>query len=264
MMGMPAKKMRGEVAFTYEGADVLFNDNRLVSLTDMWKAAGKPATKKVAHWRQIDETADFVASVAEKQKVRPGYLFAVTPGRNGGTFAHWQIALAYGKYLSPEFHQHVNSAYREWCREEADPGLKVERGIQGYKRKGYDPAWIKERVEGIDERNHFTQVLSNHNVKNNGKHDNGYAEVSRTVSLGATGFTPSEFKKRNGLKPSARTRDHYDRVQLHRAKNIEFEAGHLIQNTAADGNSECAECCRKVVRETKRYLEAIHGSVAIH
>lgn len=34
-------------------------------------------------------------------------------GVNGVTFAHWQIAMAYAKYLSPEFHVWCSTVVRE-------------------------------------------------------------------------------------------------------------------------------------------------------
>jgi hypothetical protein len=45
----------------------------------------------------------------------------ITRGRFGGTFAHWQIALAYAKYLSPEFHIHCNNIIRRFVEEEQNP-----------------------------------------------------------------------------------------------------------------------------------------------
>ena len=42
-----------------------------------------------------------------------GHIIRGTRGRSGATFAHWQIALAYAKYLSPEFHMWCNEVVRE-------------------------------------------------------------------------------------------------------------------------------------------------------
>jgi hypothetical protein len=38
----------------------------------------------------------------------------VKSGRNGGTFAHWQIALAFAKFLSPALHMQVNEVYARY------------------------------------------------------------------------------------------------------------------------------------------------------
>ena len=39
-------------------------------------------------------------------------LVATARGNGGGTWAHWQLALAYAKYLSPEFHTWCNDVVR--------------------------------------------------------------------------------------------------------------------------------------------------------
>ncbi|MDO9713867.1 KilA-N domain-containing protein [Paracraurococcus lichenis] len=38
---------------------------------------------------------------------------ATTRGRYGATWAHWQLALAYARYLSPEFHLWCNTVVRD-------------------------------------------------------------------------------------------------------------------------------------------------------
>jgi hypothetical protein len=55
------------------------------------------------------------------------------PGRNGGTWAHWQIALAYAKYLSPEFHMWCNTvvrAHMEGRTHAATPVFDSDRFVQ--------------------------------------------------------------------------------------------------------------------------------------
>ena len=51
--------------------------------------------------------------LADAENVTVDHLFRVTRGRNGATWAHWQIALAYAKYLSPDFHMWCNEVVRE-------------------------------------------------------------------------------------------------------------------------------------------------------
>ena len=77
--------------------------------------------------------------MAEKEKVRGADLLSKTYGRNGETFAHWQIALAYAKYLSPELHMAVNEVFMRY--KAGDPKL-AEEVID----KVEDPAAL-ERIE---------------------------------------------------------------------------------------------------------------------
>ena len=96
-------------------------NDEMVSLTDLWKAAGGDPKQKPAHWVQQDNVQAFITSVEKKEKVRRKYLFKAVTGRTGGTYAHWQIALAYAKYLSPEMHMAANAVFRGYVN--ADPAM---------------------------------------------------------------------------------------------------------------------------------------------
>ncbi len=79
----------------------------------MWKATGSQHHKKPALWKQKRSAVEFIDSIAKKLGVSKDALLKIVLGRGDkvaqGTYAHWQIALAYAKYLSPEFHI--------WCNE---------------------------------------------------------------------------------------------------------------------------------------------------
>lgn len=94
----------------YNGTAIHQRDE-MVSLTDMWRAQGGDPQQAPAKWRELPATRTFVEHL--RQIVGLSDVFQARPGRNGGTYAHWQIALAYAKYLSPEFHMWGNSAIRE-------------------------------------------------------------------------------------------------------------------------------------------------------
>lgn len=95
----------------YGGAAIRDRDDHLC-LTDMWRAAGSDPSKQPAKWREHDGTKEFVSYIAETLRWEESFLFAAKEGRNGGTWAHWQVAMAYAKYLSPEFHAWCNSVVR--------------------------------------------------------------------------------------------------------------------------------------------------------
>ena len=79
-----------------------FKDNELVNLTNAWKAAGRPENKEPKQWKR-KSGREFIETLTKKLKVPSEHLWNSVPGRYGGTFAHWQVFLAYAKYLSPEF-----------------------------------------------------------------------------------------------------------------------------------------------------------------
>jgi hypothetical protein len=84
----------------------------MLSLTDMWRAAGSPENREPWNWERF-EGAPFVAAVGLAHNLSVAQVMAKRRGKNGGTWAHWQVALAYAKYLSPEFHIWCNTVVRE-------------------------------------------------------------------------------------------------------------------------------------------------------
>jgi hypothetical protein len=86
------------------------DDGALLCLTDMWRAGGADESKRPAAWLRHDATQEFAAYL---ETVSPAHsLVQTTEGRTGGTWAHWQLALAYAKYLSPAFHAWCNEVVR--------------------------------------------------------------------------------------------------------------------------------------------------------
>lgn len=98
-------------ALVYNGVDISAKAEKL-SLTDMWKASGSPLSKEPWNWSR-KEGASFIDAVAISHNLPHGQVMTTKKGKGGSTFAHWQIGLAYAKYLSPEFHMWCNSVVRE-------------------------------------------------------------------------------------------------------------------------------------------------------
>ena len=84
----------------------------MLSLTDMWRAAGAEPSQQPAKWREHEGTKDFVSHIASVLLIGEDGCFQTLRGTEAGTWAHWQIAFAYAKYLSPEFHAWCNSVVR--------------------------------------------------------------------------------------------------------------------------------------------------------
>ena len=118
---------------SYQGTPIRLRGTML-NLTDMWRAAGCPEYRRPIHWLVLEETARFRAhaqthwtepdgpvsrNIIQDDIIRldPDGFVATARGRHGGTWAHWQLALAYARYLSPEFHLWCNTVVRaamEW------------------------------------------------------------------------------------------------------------------------------------------------------
>lgn len=97
-------------ALVYNG-HVIHDREEMLSLTDMWRAAGEPLHREPFNWARKEGRA-FVEAVALQLNLTDSQVFQPQRGRNGGTFAHWQVGLAYAKYLSSKFHMWCNEVVR--------------------------------------------------------------------------------------------------------------------------------------------------------
>lgn len=98
---------------------LIYNDHsinergEMLSLTDMWRAAGALKNKDPAQWRR-KEGASFIEYFESTMPTGHSDLIqALNEGGEWNTWAHWQIGMAYAKYLSPEFHAWCNQKVRD-------------------------------------------------------------------------------------------------------------------------------------------------------
>ncbi|MFT8246851.1 KilA-N domain-containing protein [Roseomonas sp. BN140053] len=103
-------------------------------------------SRRPADWLALEETEHF-RSHADTQLAENADLFgsnaglagiwhldtdgltATVRGNQGGTWAHWQLALSYGRYLSPPFHLWCNTVVRA-AMEQPEAALLSDRGVR--------------------------------------------------------------------------------------------------------------------------------------
>lgn len=102
-------------ALIYNGVEIHETAERL-SLTDMWRAAGSPSGRAPSDWLALTSTKEFVELIEQTFNAGKSGIEAKRGGSGagrGGTFAHWQIAMNYARYLDPPFAAWCNSIVRE-------------------------------------------------------------------------------------------------------------------------------------------------------
>lgn len=117
---MSALVATANASLSYDGAAIR-DDGEMLCLTDMWKAHGSDPSRKPAEWLRSAQAEEFIAFVAESKEVEISHLLrkqAGNPrtGHGGAYWAHWQIAFAYAKWISPAFHAWCNDAARDRMR----------------------------------------------------------------------------------------------------------------------------------------------------
>ena len=239
---------------TLGGHPLKTNEAGLVSLTDLYQAAcqqgladGKlepkgwaqaPRAKKSGSTGKVSVSGgpghDFIAFVAENLKVDAAHVYKAQRGRHGGgSFAHWQIALAYAKYLSPALHMQVNEVYARY--KAGDVTLAAEIAD---KAKPADAVWLARRVQSTVARNTLTSTLQAHGVT--GK---GYADCTNAIYKHVLGGKKSEVCAREGWRKSTNLRDKMDVTQLTMTAMAELVAQKRIDVKNQRGNQACADSC---------------------
>jgi hypothetical protein len=100
---------------------VLRDEGEFLCLTDMWRAAGAADAKRPSDWLALPGTRDF-AEYLNAEKSGIDLVRTQRGGTDPGTWAHWQLGMAYAKYLSPAFHAWCNEVVRKVMRGGGDSG----------------------------------------------------------------------------------------------------------------------------------------------
>lgn len=218
------------------GKKIQTNVDGLVSLTDMYNAAcanGWAEGKRNPSDWSIEAGADFIEFVANNLNTQKAGIYKTTRVKGGGTFAHWQIALAYAKYLSPELHMQVNEVYARY--KTGDVTLAADIADRASPE---DTLWLARRVQGKVVRNGFTDTLRDHGVT--GK---GYAQCTDAINRHIVGGTAVQVRKERGLKKQETLRDSMSIHELVATSMAEIVSTKRIDRENATGNKRCATVC---------------------
>lgn len=234
--------------FEMDKIELIENDG-LYSLTDLWKKSGSIDSKNPSRWMKRKGTQEFICYIKGMNKNTP--VFKIVNGDGGGTFANWQVSLAYAKYLSPELHAKVNKVFKDNLEEKADPNLAVNRGIDRaknfYEKQGKGRKWTQNRIIGITKRHHYTDTLSN-----NGCDGKGIGWGTNEIYKPVIGGTAKESKRSRNLPEKANLRDNLTDTELLAISLAESLACDKIEGEGLNGNYKCAMASKKAIDNTLR------------
>ncbi len=175
---------------TYNETNLVFTDDKKINLTDMWKAADGRNSQRPAEWLRQVETINFLESLEEKLNVGEAHILESTRGAYGGTWGHYQVALAYAKYLSPEFHIWCNEVVKERIETEGVPkqamsDFSKDDVIKLAQRVLADQDTIKQLEHKVTEDAPKVQVYDNYMSSDGLK---SFSDVGRDLGIGAKTF----------------------------------------------------------------------------
>lgn len=223
---------------TIGGTQIRANEAGLVSLTDLFAAAqaegladGKQDPRQ---WKRRDGE-QFIGFMTEQLNVSERHIYIGTRGKGGGTFAHWQIALAYAKYLSPKLHMQVNEIYARFKAGDVTLADEIAERATPEQQE-----WLAKRTAAKVSRNQLTSTLAAHGV--NGR---GFADCTNAIYRPILGGKKSEICAQRGLSKATNLRDVMDMEQLVRTQLSEIVARKNIERFNARGNERCADECTR-------------------
>jgi len=206
-------------------------DCGMISLTDLWKAAGKPKNQQPAQWLRLPGT-ERLTEALKKQIVGLSLNLIKSRGRLG-TFAHWQLALAYAKYLSPELHLHVNEIYMRY--RSGDVTLAEE--ILDKAAEENMELSVKQALSTLN-RNEFIGILKCHEVCGF-----GFAQCTNCTYKGIWDRTAAQIRKNKKLPAKANLRKNMGTDELVTVMFAEMLAKNDIKKRDVRGNTPCADAC---------------------
>lgn len=242
-------------------------DDGLISLTDLYAAAlsqgqadskldprrwAAKASRKTSGTSQKVSVSGgpglaFIEAVAGALNVNASDILKATRGKGGGTYAHWQIALAYAKYLSPQLHMQVNDVYAR--AKSGDVTLADEIAD---KASAEQQEWLLKRMQGKVARSRLTATLKDHGVTGQ-----GYGRCTNAIYRPILGGTKSEVCRANGIEPSRKVslRDLMSIEQLTATAMAELVAAKQITKFNAHGNARCESECDRAARNVAALLQ---------
>ena len=220
------------------GTAIRTNQDGLVSLNDIHAAAERDGytegKRDPRRWKE-EAGKEFIEVLTGALNVRSADIYKSTRGKGGGTYAHWQIALAYAKYLSPKLHMQVNEVYARF--KSGDVTLADEIADKATPEQ---QEWLAKRTARKAARGQFTATLAAHGVI--GK---GYADCTNAIYRHTLGAKKSDICASRNLPRTTNMRDLMDLEQLTRTSLAEIVARKRIERVNARGNHACTyECDR--------------------
>ncbi len=217
-------------------------EGNMVNLNELHELSGKIKGKEPTRWTSLTSVKNIIETANNGKTV----ILKTQRGIGGGTWAHWQLALSYAQYLSPELHLIVNRVFKERLEETIDPELGINRSqaraVKKWKSEGRDEQWIAARIHHQYTRRIFVDTLINHDVDpihgigfcTNRMYDGIFNMDKNEIEKDLRNSTPDLPKKIN-------IRDHLKRSSIAAIGLAEAMAAEDIDDFDIRGVRKCAE-----------------------
>ncbi len=249
-------KQQKQIQINYQGKDFLLDivEGNLVNLNSLYEIAGSPINKDPYQWSKSPITQQLAKSLLATLNVKNRN--SILKAKKGAPVkSHWQLAVAYAKYLAPEFHLAVNQVFKERLEESIDPELGITRSRQRamvtWERQGKPENWIEQRLKGIFHRNVYTATLKKHGVES----PRDYANCTNSIYKPLLGGTARDVRQKLNLPEKANVRDHLAGVELAALGLAEALATEHIESKDCRGGAQCEYASNHAGLSVKKALD---------
>jgi hypothetical protein len=217
------------------GARIKEDVHGYLCLNDLHDLSAANASKAPSKWRLLPTTKELEKALLANgrfssiiKKTSSGTAAYSKKGKNGGTFAHHILALAYAEYLSPELAIDVKDTY-----------LKLRAGDVEFLDEVLEKAEQAKKWQGTRDaskaaRERFAGVLDAHGC-NGG--DIGY--VTNAIYIVLLGGKVGDVKTARNLPANASLRDNLELKELVQTMATEVMASERIEDEDRRGRHEC-------------------------
>ena len=150
---------------------------------------------------------------------------------------------------------------RERIEETIDPEQAIDRALETYLKKGYDPDWVHQRLLSIRIRNELTDEWQKRGVEKG--HE--FAILTDEISKAWSGMTTRQYKNLKGLKKE-NPRDNMSDTELVLTMLAEASTRDISKATKPDGFAENVKVAKRggnVANVARQQLEAETGQPVI-
>lgn len=146
---------------------------------------------------------------------------------------------------------------RERIEETIDPEQAIDRALETYLKKGYDPDWVHQRLLSIRIRNELTNEWQQRGVEKGRE----FAILTDEISRAWSGMTTRQYKNLKGLKKE-NLRDNMSDTELVLTMLAEASTRDISKATKPDGFAENVKVAKRggnVANVARQQLEAETG-----
>ncbi len=138
-----------------------------------------------------------------------------------------------------------------------NPELAINRAKETYIRKGYEDAWIAQRLKSIDSRKELTD-----NWKQRGAKDRDYAILTDEIYKSTFNINTAQYKELKGINKTKRNlRDSMENLELAITNLAEVTANEIHNTNNSFGLEELKDDVQEAGKITGRARKEIEGKI---